>query len=55
MQYIALEGIGFPHFSRCNYWYVATGNQTQALQYAGLDVSPHVREVLLQVNFQPQA
>ena len=37
---LALKGIGF---ICCNYWYVATGNQTQALQYAGLeDVSPHV-------------
>ena len=37
---LVLKGIGF---ICCNYWYVATGNQTQALQYAGLeDVSPHV-------------
>ena len=49
---LALEGVGFPYLSCCNYWYIATGNQTQALQYAGFDdVDPHVRELLVQVNF----
>ena len=49
---LALEGLGFPYLSCCNYWYIATGDQTQALQYAGFDdVGPHVRELLVQVNF----
>ena len=50
---LVLEAIGFPYFSCCHYWYIATGDQVQALQYAGLeDVSPHVRELLVQVIFK---
>ena len=47
---IVLEGIGFPHFSKAAYWYLATGDDNIVLEFASIeDVEPAIKEMLKQV------